>query len=99
MREVAWGIIVLPGLEVGAPVSLSHEAKAEAPAVITYMGYACPVYEMARGYCRLEAAADIPAKPAGSFEPISYRASCSRRSASRFAWASASRRFMYRNSR
>ena len=40
-----WGIIVLPGLEEGAPVSLSREAKAEALAVTAYMGTACSVYE------------------------------------------------------
>jgi hypothetical protein len=42
---VPWGMIVLPGLEMGAPVSLSREAKAEAPAVIAYMGTTCSVCE------------------------------------------------------
>jgi hypothetical protein len=45
MRGVPWGMIVLPGLEMGAPVSLSREAKAEAPAVIAYMGTTCSVCE------------------------------------------------------
>ena len=45
MREVPWGIIVLPGLEVRAPVSLGREAKAEAPAVLSYMGMLCPAYK------------------------------------------------------
>jgi hypothetical protein len=62
MRDVPWGMIVLPGLEVGAPVSLSREAKAEAPAVIAYMGTACPVYEMVhrRPYAKPETVADRP---------------------------------------
>jgi hypothetical protein len=51
-------MIVLPGLEVGAPVSLSREAKAEAPAVIAYMGTTCSVCE------------SIPALPAAKPETV-----------------------------
>jgi hypothetical protein len=59
MREMPWGITVLPGLEVGAPVSLGREAKAEALAV---MGTACPVYESGQLCSRVEpdAVADGP---------------------------------------
>jgi hypothetical protein len=55
-------MIVLPGLEMGAPVSLSREAKAEAPAVIAYMATACSVYE------------SVPARPTVKAKTVADRA-------------------------